>query len=738
MKRHRARRERRHGPARRPKLATAPPPAVPYSRLLACLKRAPDRVTVPGLVRLMGLPVSDEPELRRQMEYLEKQQIVFSQRRGRWSLHARTRIVIGRLSCPEGTYGFVSAEETGKRDVFIAGRRMAGARHGDLVMARVIGRPVPGKRGDRSGGGGSEGEVLAVLERRPPFLAGQYRGGGNGGLVTPRDDRVSGTIVVDGASAGAEAAPADGSIVWVEITSPEDRFRPARGRIAATLGLPEEAGVDEATIVRIHDLPGAFPPEAEREALSHPPRIDERERARREDFTGSQVVTVDPATAKDHDDAVGLVWIPTARGEIYRLAVHIADVAHYVPEGGHVDREALRRGTSVYFPGRCIPMLPEALSSGLCSLHAGEERLVHSVLLDFDAQGRRLGYRFADGVIRSAAAMTYAELQEILDGGEDGNGSAHAPMLREMGRLCRLLRTLRLRRGSLDLEIPQTEVIVDDSGRPIDVQPVRHGLADQVIEEFMLAANETVAEHLREHVPASLYRIHEDPDPEGIDEVEERLATMGFPVRRTRGTPSARLSAILAPFKGRPQEPAVSMMVLRSLKLARYSHEPIAHFGLAAPLYTHFTSPIRRYPDLIVHRLLRGAPRAGPTRPDEPDPAERLAAVALQCSRLERRAEEAERAVVDWKKAVYMKDRVGEEFQGVVTGAARGALFVTLEGLGIDGVVPVGAGREASHGRGARGPARPAPWRPGDALRVRVQAVDTFRARILLKPLSTG
>lgn len=737
MSRHRVRGPRRHGPDRPPRLAEVPSPAVAYGRLISVLKRAPDRVTVPGLARLLGVDPSGEPALRRQMEYLEKQQIIFSQRRGRWSLHARARIVIGRLSSPEGRYGFVAPEERSRRDLFIAGRKTGGARHGDLVMARVIRTSARGDRGDR-GARGSEGEVIAVLERRLPFVAGLFRKEGDGGVVVPRDDRISGAIVVGGEPAGGEAAPSDGSIVWAEITAPEDRFRPARGRIAAVLGRPDEAGVDEATIIRMHDLPGPFPPEAEREARSHPPKIDGQERARREDFTDAAVVTVDPATARDHDDAVGLVRIPTPRGEVNRLAVHISDVAHYVPEEGAVDREALRRGTSVYFPGRCLPMLPESLSSGHCSLLPGEERLVQSVLLDFDAEGRRVGYRFADGVIRSGAKMTYAELQEVLDGGGQGPAAAHATMLREMGRLCRLLRARRLRRGSLDLEIPETEVIVDDAGRPIDVRPVRHGLSDQVIEEFMLAANETVAEYLRGAVPASLYRIHEDPDPEGIDEAEEKLVGMGFPIRRTRGSPSARIGAILASFRGRPEESAVSMMVLRSLKLARYSHEPIAHFGLAAPLYTHFTSPIRRYPDLMVHRILRGARRGEARPPDEPDPIERLAAAALDCSRLERRAEEAERAVVDWKKAVYMKDRVGDEFHGMVTGSSAGALYVTLEGLGIDGIVPLDTRRGVTAAGRGRRPARQAPWRLGDTLRVRVQAVDTFRARILLKPLSTG
>jgi ribonuclease R len=287
-----------------------------------------------------------------------------------------------------------------------------------------------------------------------------------------------------------------------------------------------------------------------------------------------------------------------------------------------------------------------------------------------------------------------------------------------------------MKRGSLDLDLPETEVIVDESGRPVDVRPAAHTIAHEMIEEFMLAANETVAEFLHKKMKVSLYRIHEDPDPAGLDEVEEALGKMGFPVRRTRGSTSTRMKALLARFKDRPEGPAVAMMILRSLKLARYSHEAIGHFGLAAPLYTHFTSPIRRYPDLAVHRILREARSAG----DEsgrleaaaPDAGERLAALALECSRLERRAEEAERAVTDWKKALYMKDRIGRELHGRVTGMTASNLFVTLEGLGVDGIVPLA---RSAQGKGPR---------LGDLLRVRVDSVDVFRGKVFLRALSTG
>lgn len=710
----------------------APTPVMPYASLMALLKRASDPLSLPQVLNLAGLESADEPLLRGQMEFLEREGVVFSQRRGRWNLHSRARVVIGRLSCPEGTYGFIVPEEGKHQDLFVSGRGRKGARHGDLVLGRLT--------------GGTEGEVLAILERRAPFAAGIYHGNEREGIVVPRDERLGSAVAVAPQTPGPESTGIEnGSVVWVEITAEEGWNKSAQGRILEVMGRPDDPGVDERTVRRIHDLPGPFPEEVERAVRSIPAGLSTEEKSRREDFTVAPVVTVDPATARDHDDAVGLTRLSSPHGDIFRLTVHIADVARYVEEGGVVDAEARKRGTSVYFPGNCLPMLPAALSSDLCSLLPGVERLVQSVVIDFDHQGKRIGSRFADGFIRSVARMTYDELESVLGNENSGaSGDGHGQMLREMGALCRLLRSRRMRRGSLDLDLPETEIILDGSGRVVELRPATYGLAHQVIEEFMLAANETVAEYLNKTVRASLYRIHEDPEPAGIDELEERLLTMGTPLRRTRGAPAARLASILSTFRGRPEEPAVTMMVLRTLKLARYSHEAIGHFGLAAPLYTHFTSPIRRYPDLMVHRILRAVRQGGSGarrhKEADADAAEHLAAAALACSRLERRAQDAERAVADWKKAVYMKGHIGEEFEGRVTGATASALYVTLDRLGAEGIIPLSRGAQG-HGSQRGGSTRrtggsPIPWRLGETLRVRVESVDVFRARVMFRALS--
>ncbi|HET6373036.1 MAG TPA: VacB/RNase II family 3'-5' exoribonuclease, partial [Candidatus Polarisedimenticolia bacterium] len=659
-------------------------PACDYTLLLDRLAHAKAPLTIPGLIEGLGLDRSLEPLLRRQMEFLEKQGVLVSHRRGRWTMRSRARIVVGRFSRPSKGFGFIRPGDGSTGDLYVGLRGMGGAAHGDRVMARIIGSDGRA-RGRVSSGKGGEAEIFAILERRSPFIAGIFQGDAHGGVLRPFDERVATEVLIGPSSPASLREPLDKgpTVAWAEITDPEERYTPARGRLIEVLGRPEDPGVDEAVIVRTYDLPGAFPPDAEKEARSHGGEVSARDLEGREDFTRQEVVTVDPATARDHDDAVAVEPLRTAHGMGFRLFVHIADVAHYVREGSAVDREAVARGTSVYLPGRCIPMLPEPLSSGLCSLVPERARLVQSVIMDFDAEGTPLASRFADGVIRSASSLTYEEVSRIL---RDEPGHDRAGMLRKAHELSRAIRSRRMQRGSLDLNLPETEVLLDAEGSPTATRVAEHTEAHEIIEEFMIAANETVARHLHARGEATLYRIHEEPDDTAVAQVEEDLIRMGFPVRRGRGSASARLGSLLAVFRNRPEESAVAMMILRCLKLARYSHEAIGHFGLASELYTHFTSPIRRYPDLVVHRSLRRS-RQRTVAAAEPDAPERLESLALECSRLERRAEEAERALLDCKKAQFMKDKIGESFDGMVTGVTQRSLFVSLDGLGVEGIV---------------------------------------------------
>ncbi len=669
-----------------------------------------------------------EPGLRRQMESLQRLGAVFEQRRGRWALHARARLTTGRLVKPGAAFGFVVPDEGQGGDLFISGRRLSGAQHGDRVLARTIGsgRGGPGRTA-------GEGEIVAVMERRPPYVLGLYRGDGREGILIPRDQRIASEVILSGGD--ADQTLPDGDLVWAEITAAATRFQPARGKPIEPLGPPEDPAAQERAVVCLYGLTERFPRAVLREAAlqASEGRV---EAEGREDFTGDVVVTVDPADARDHDDAVGLREVAGSSRRQMELAVHIADVAHYIGAGSAIDQEARRRATSVYFPGRCIPMLPEALSADLCSLLPDRPRLVQSVLIRYNDSGEQVSCRFADGVIRSRARLTYDDVTQQLEGA----GGDLAPMLRRMEALAQRLRERRMRRGSLDLDIPSLRIDVDDEGRPTGIHPTLSGPAHHMIEEFMLAANEAVAGHLSKHTAPALYRIHEDPEPEAIAEVEQSLARLGYPVPRGRGAAAARIRSLLAAFKDRPEGAAVSMMILRALKLARYSEEPQGHFGLASPIYTHFTSPIRRYPDLAVHRSLRRL-RQGIRATDGEAESSQLALLADECSRLERRAEEAERTITDWKAALFMKGHIGREYGGMVTGVTPHHLFVTLDGLGVEGAIQRDAERRpSSRARARRAPGRSVatePWRLGERLRVRVAQVDLLRGRVQLTPLDS-
>ncbi len=648
-------------------------------------------------------------------------------------MHSRARILIGRVASPRGTYGFVTPEDGACRDLRIPGRCMAGASHGDLVLARAIDTEA------------RSGAVLTILERRSPFFLGVFQSNRAGGSVHPRDARLGEVMVPDSPDSqgtAAERVVEGPSVVWAERTAPGDSFRPAKGRVVEWLGPAEAPGVAEASVVRMYQLPTAFPPDVIRQ-VSAQPAVNPRELARRTHFTDLPVISIDPATARDHDDAVALERFEAGGESIYRLFVHIADVAHHVPVGTAVDLEARRRGTSVYFPGSSIPMLPEVLTADRCSLLPGRVRLVQTVILEFDERGRREGRRFADGSVSVSSSMTYEEVNSILRGDAQ---SHHAGMLRDMERLSGLLFERRRRRGSLNLDLPETQILVDDEGRPLDVRFVERGPARRIVEEFMLAANEAVAGYLCDQRLPGLYRVHENPDRESLEELEEALIDMGFDIDQN-GAASDRITSLLNRFAGKPEYPAVAMMILRSLKVARYSERPGRHFGLAAPSYTHFTSPIRRYPDLVVHRLLRDArgEAGGTSRPPEQEGNDVLALLAMECSRLERRAEEAERTSDGWKKALYMKGRIGEKFRGAVTGRIPDGAFVMLDGLGVEGFMPIEGTTRPVRGTMTRrrGPAdgvgrrhSGAQWRIGSRLRVKVESVDAFRGRILFRFVS--
>ncbi len=631
--------------------------------------------------------------------------------------------IAGRLQLHREGYAFLVPArpvEGVEGDIFIPPNAVRNAMHGDRVLARLV-------RLDAAGH--AEGEVLRVLERSNLTVVGTFRRAERGNFVEPYDDRIRRWIRIPAGMEtppsglaedrigvepdGVAAEPLDGMIVDAEVIAFPERDENPTGRVIEVLGRPDDFGVDVEIIIRKHHIPHRFPPEVREQAQSVPDAVSERELRGRRDFRGLDVVTIDGESARDFDDAV---WVGLLDNGNYALHVHIADVSHYVAPGSPVDREAALRGNSVYFPDRAVPMLPLELSTGICSLNPGVDRLTLSVVMEIDHRGEIVTQEFTRGVIRSVERMTYTDVHALLEG-DASLRERYASLVQRfelMRDLAGALQRKRTRRGSIDFDLPEPLIEFDEFGGMTGIARSPRNIAHRIIEEFMLAANEAVAGHLQQAGVDALYRVHEPPDPRRVLEFEELANRFGvslgigaprarkFPqVKRTRDgrklrrdilipAEDVRVSArhyqkLIARIQGRPEERILSYLMLRSLKQARYSEENLGHFALAARAYTHFTSPIRRYPDLVVHRIL-GALLDG--RNPSFLPA-RLQRIAATCSETERRAEEAERELVDWKKAEFMAARLGDEFPALIISTTRFGFFVELEELFVEGFVPI-------------------------------------------------
>jgi ribonuclease R len=698
----------------------------------------------------------------------------------------RDNLAAGRLDLHRDGFGFVrpNARQTSgvQEDIFIPPNEINGAMQGDQVLVELEPPKADGRR---------QGRIVRVIERRNPTVVGVFHYARSdrsmGHQVVPFDERMTQHILIPpGAEIPAESeastphrvlgseaiattkpeSPQDleGLVVDVELTSWPTPTRPPIGRVMEVLGDPDGFGVDVEMMIRKHQLPRIFPETvlAEAREVAH---LDPEEVMHRRDFRGLPIVTIDGETAKDFDDAV----LVTDRADIgcgggYELQVHIADVSEYVHAGTDLDLEARLRGTSVYFPDRAIPMLPQELSTDICSLRPNEDRLVLSCIMQLDAAGRIESYEIVEGVIRSAARMTYTKVHAILEGDAEMRAqyAGMVPGFERMKRLAVLMNKRREQRGSIDFDLPEPVIEFDEQGQMRGVTRAERTWANRLIEEFMLAANECVATWLEDLGVPSIYRIHEKPEARRVVQFEELAASFGYslglgalPVKRiqTRGdrrdahgrgrnprqhevaediavTPKM-YQKLAARIEGKPEERILSYLMLRSLRQARYSEINEGHFALAAPTYTHFTSPIRRYPDLIVHRIVKTLLRAGVqglgqvpegrhsspwTHPHEgiphaspaphiaaaqrraaqsvfekepPIPEPELAQIADECSQTERRAAEAERELVEWKKVRFMQDRVGEEFAALVLNPTKFGMFVELADLFVEGLVPI-------------------------------------------------
>ena len=572
---------------------------------------------------------------------------------------------------PKG-FGFVSVDGM-EEDVFIPEDQVHGAMHQDTVQITV----KPGQSGKRR-----EGAVNRIVKRGTDRIVGLYQESRNFGFVIPDNERYTRDIFVPKEDSGGAV---NGHKVVVELVSYGTDRKSPEGKVVEILGHISDPGTDILSIVKGYDLPVEFPEKVMRQAERVPDRISEADMQGRTDLRDVQMVTIDGEDAKDLDDAVSLEM----NGGQYILGVHIADVANYVQEGSALDREAFERGTSVYLVDRVIPMLPRRLSNGICSLNEGQDRLALSCIMTIDKKGKVLDHVIAETVIRVDRRMTYTSVKKILEE-QDAEESARyeeiVPMFQRMQELAGLLRARRRARGSIDFDFPETKVILDEKGEPVEIRPYDRNTATKIIEDFMLIANETVAEDYFWQELPFVYRTHENPDPDRMKKLSTFINNFGYSIRfREDEVHPKELQKLLERLEGTPEETLISRLTLRSMKQAKYTTECTGHFGLAARYYCHFTSPIRRYPDLQIHRIIKDSLRGRMNQEKIEHYRKILDEVAKQSSERERRADEAERETIRLKKAEYMSRHLWEEYDGVISGVTGWGLYVelpnTVEGL---------------------------------------------------------
>jgi ribonuclease R len=691
-----------------------------------------DRIDI---ARKLGLTSAERVALRKSLRELERAGEIARIRKNRYVLPAEADLVTGKLSIHQAGYGFLTSEKAGQPDVFIAAENTGTAMHGDRVVARISRDEPYGRIKGRR-----EGRVIRILERAHNTIVGTLQRSRNFYYVVPDDPRIVHDVYVGQVSnsplAASKVAPQVGDKVVVRLEAWESRHVNPEGEIVEVLGPASAPGIDMLSIIRKYHLPTEFPRDVLDQAKGIPEKIDALQFKGREDLRGEFIVTIDPDDARDFDDAIHVDRI----GSGWRLGVHIADVAAYVEPDSPLDREARRRGNSVYLPDRVIPMLPERLSNGVCSLNPSVDRLTHSVFIHFDKHGTAKSARFAHSVIRSVHRLTYKQAYAILTAAPSDQLGERLHLAWE---LAALLRQRRFEHGALDLDFPEVKVWIDKEGHPVKFERVENDKSHQLIEEFMLTANEAVARELKKRAIPTIYRIHENPDPEKLAEYREFV--LGFNYRVGDVTHRAELQRLLAAIRGKPEEQALKVALLKSLKRARYSPQPLGHYGLAKANYLHFTSPIRRYADLVVHRALRrdaapqrAAAATAARRPYHSDMAE-IASIAEHISVTERTAADAEVDAIQMKKLEFFQRQLDARnpqiFRATIIDVRNYGLMVELPDALVTGLVHVSSlmddfylfdsARRQLIGRRSR-----KRFSVGDELSVFVVRVDAFKRQV--------
>jgi ribonuclease R len=625
------------------------------------------------LAEVFGIERSDIKNLKRVLKTMEKEGTLLRTRTDKFGLTEKMGLVKGKFQGHQKGFGFVIPEEE-RPDVFVPSSYVNGAMNGDKVIVKVTKESDNGRK--------SEGEIIRILERVNKTIIGTFEDSKNFGFVVADDKRINLDIFIPKEERNDAKT---GDVVIVEITQwPEARRNP-EGKIIEILGKKGDKGIDILTIIKKHRLPEEFPEKVEAFAERIPEEIPQEEYKRRRDLTKLRMVTIDGEDAKDLDDAVSIEILPN---EHYRLGVHIADVSQYVRENNALDKEALSRGTSVYLIDRVIPMLPRKLSNGICSLNPKVDRLALSCFMEIDKNGKVLEHEIVESVIRTTERMTYTDVTKILRDKDEELIKKYEHLyddFKHMEELCKILSKKRTVRGAIDFDFEECKIILNSQGKPIDIKPYERAIANRMIEEFMLVCNETIAEYMFWANVPFVYRIHEEPDNEKLTHFYEFLHNLGYTIRPSKEVHPHNLQEILEKVKGKKEETVVSTLLLRSMMQARYAPESAGHFGLAARYYCHFTSPIRRYPDLIIHRIIKEFINGHMSE----ERMKRLIPIveyaAKQSSETERAAQDAEREVDDLKKAEYMSERIGEVYDGIISSVTGFGFFVelsnTVEGL---------------------------------------------------------
>lgn len=617
-------------------------------------------------------------QLVKLLNELEGEGEIVRTRSNRYGLPERMNLVKGTIQGNAKGFAFLIPEDPDEQDVYIAENDLNGAMNRDKVLVRIN----HGTTGPRL-----EGEVIRIISRETKEAVGTFQDYGSYGFVETDEKRMSHDIFIP---KEAFNGAAEGHKVVVRITKYPEGRRNAEGEVIEILGHKNDPGVDILSIIRKFELPESFSDEVMHEAEATPDQITEEEMAQRRDLREETIVTIDGEDAKDLDDAISLTR--NEKGN-FVLGVHIADVSYYVKENSALDREAYRRGTSVYLVDRVIPMIPHRLSNGICSLNPKADRLTLSCLMEITPNGEIVHHEIFPSVIRSTERMTYTNVRKIVEREDEDVVAQYEPLVPlfdSMKELALILRKRRMDRGAIDFDFDEAKILVNKDGKPADIVLRDRSIAERIIEEFMLAANETVAEHIHWLDVPFIYRIHEDPNPEKLQAFLEFITNFGYLVRGKANTVHPRaLQYLLSQIKDTPEERIISTVMLRSMKQAKYAPESLGHFGLAAEFYSHFTSPIRRYPDLIVHRLIRKYLFEGDlSELTQQHWGEKLPEIAQHTSNRERLAVDAERETDDLKKAEYMLDKIGEEFEGVISGVTSFGMFVELDNT-IEGLVHV-------------------------------------------------